>query len=79
MAAVLHLNLEREHFVAIASGRKRIEYRQQKPYWRKRLEGRDYLARTRASVVRFVRNTSIVQTKLANTLVGSSGGGSWCQ
>jgi hypothetical protein len=48
MAAVLHLNLEREHFVAIASGRKRIEYREQKPYWPKRLEGRDYHARARA-------------------------------
>jgi hypothetical protein len=42
MSRILHLNLHREFFVAIASGRKRIEYRSQSPYWRKRLEGRRY-------------------------------------
>jgi ASC-1-like (ASCH) protein len=39
---VLHLNLHREFFDAIATGQKRIEYRKQSPYWRKRLEGRKY-------------------------------------
>jgi len=34
------LNLERKYFAAIAAGTKRIEYRERKPYWRKRLEGR---------------------------------------
>ena len=35
MANVLHLNLHREFFAAIATGRKHIEYRRQSPYWRK--------------------------------------------
>jgi hypothetical protein len=38
----LHLNLHRQFFAAIAAGNKRIEYRAQTPYWRKRLEGRHY-------------------------------------
>jgi ASC-1-like (ASCH) protein len=42
MPEILHLNLHREFFAAIADGRKRIEYRKQTPYWRKRLEGRKY-------------------------------------
>jgi ASC-1-like (ASCH) protein len=42
MPEILHLNLHREFFVKIAEGRKPIEYRQQSPYWRKRLEGRKY-------------------------------------
>ena len=40
--ATLHLNLHREYFAAIAAGEKRIEYRDRTPYWRKRLEGREY-------------------------------------
>src|SRR5262245_8756421 len=39
---ILHLNLHREYFTAIVAGRKRIEYRKQSPYWRKRLEDREY-------------------------------------
>ena len=39
---VLHLNLHREFFAQIAAKTKRIEYRDQTPYWRKRLEGRKY-------------------------------------
>ena len=39
---VLHLNLHREFFDAIARKRKRIEYRTQSAYWRWRLEGRNY-------------------------------------
>ena len=42
MQNILHLTLRREPFAAIAAKRKRVEYREQKPYWRKRLEGRDY-------------------------------------
>jgi hypothetical protein len=42
MPEILYLNLHREFFVAIAAGRKRIEYRKQSPYWRKRLEDRKY-------------------------------------
>jgi hypothetical protein len=41
---ILHLNLHREFFAAIAAGRKRIEYRKQSPYWRRRLESRKYHA-----------------------------------
>lgn len=39
---VLHLTLHREWFVEIAEGRKKNEYREIKPYWTKRLEGREY-------------------------------------
>ncbi len=42
MKTILHLNLRREFFAQIAARTKRIEYRDQKPYWRKRLEGRKY-------------------------------------
>jgi hypothetical protein len=42
MPNVLHLTLRREFFAAIAAGKKRTEYRKVKPYWRKRLEDRDY-------------------------------------
>jgi ASC-1-like (ASCH) protein len=42
MTAILHLNLHREFFAAIATGRKRIEYRKQSPYWSTRLEHRKY-------------------------------------
>ena len=40
--AILQLNLHREFFAQIAARTKRIEYRDQTPYWRKRLEGRKY-------------------------------------
>jgi ASC-1-like (ASCH) protein len=40
--SILHLNLHREFFAAIAAGTKRIEYRQRTAYWRRRLEGREY-------------------------------------
>ena len=39
---VLHLNLHREFFAAIAAGTKRIEYRDRTEYWQRRLEGRRY-------------------------------------
>jgi|SRR5271165_793897 len=42
MPEILHLNLERKFFADIAARRKRFEYREQKPYWGKRLEGRNY-------------------------------------
>lgn len=42
MKSILHLNLHREFFAAIAARTKRIEYRAQTPFWRKRLEGRHY-------------------------------------
>ena len=42
MYRTLHLNLHRDFFAAIAAKKKRIEYRDQTPYWKKRLEGRKY-------------------------------------
>ena len=39
---VLSLNLIREYFDAIANGTKKTEFRGYKPYWRTRLEGREY-------------------------------------
>lgn len=38
----LHLNLKAEYFDAIAAGEKGEEYRLVTPYWRGRLEGRQY-------------------------------------
>jgi len=40
--SILHLNLHRQFFADIAAKKKRIEYRERTPYWRKRLEGRHY-------------------------------------
>jgi ASC-1-like (ASCH) protein len=40
--SILHLTLKREFFAAIAAGKKKTEYRDRKPYWKKRLEGRNY-------------------------------------
>jgi hypothetical protein len=42
MSQILHRNLHREFFAEIVAGKKPIEYRSQTPYWRKRLEGRNY-------------------------------------
>ena len=39
---ILHLSLEREWFDEIARGTKNKEYRKYKPYWKTRLEGRQY-------------------------------------
>lgn len=39
---VLSLNLMGEYFDAIVDGTKKTEYREYKPYWKTRLEGRDY-------------------------------------
>ena len=40
MSEILHLNLHREFFAAIANKQKRIEYPRRSRYWRKRLEER---------------------------------------
>lgn len=40
--SVLHLILVRKWFAKIADGTKKSEYRQATPYWKRRLEGRDY-------------------------------------
>ena len=40
--SILHLNLHREWFAAVADRTKCIEYRDVTPYWRRRLEGRRY-------------------------------------
>ncbi len=40
--SILHLNLHREWFAAIAAKTKRIEYRRRTPYWKTRLENRQY-------------------------------------
>jgi len=39
---ILHLTLKRKWFDLIASGEKRREYREIKPYWATRIEGREY-------------------------------------
>jgi hypothetical protein len=40
--SILHLTLHRRWFADIASGEKKIEYRERKPYWKTRLQGRRY-------------------------------------
>lgn len=42
MSGTLHLSLKGEYFDAIKSGEKLQEFRRCTPYWRKRLEGREY-------------------------------------
>ena len=39
---ILHLTLKKRWFDEIASGEKTEEYREIKPYWETRLEGREY-------------------------------------
>jgi hypothetical protein len=39
---ILHLTLHQEFFAAIVAGTKKTEYRECKPYWRSRIEGRNY-------------------------------------
>jgi hypothetical protein len=40
---ILHLTLKKKWFDLIASGEKKIEYREDKPYWQKRLlDGEEY-------------------------------------
>lgn len=38
----LTLSVKKENFDLIKSGKKTVEYREVKPYWTKRLEGKDY-------------------------------------
>ncbi len=39
---VLHLTLKKKWFNLIASGKKGVEYRKFKPYWEKRLVGKNF-------------------------------------
>lgn len=39
---ILHLNLVREFFDAVANGTKTEEYRDRTDFWKTRLEGREY-------------------------------------
>ena len=39
---ILHLNLYRKYFDAIANGTKLFEYRQTTDYWKKRIEDKEY-------------------------------------
>lgn len=41
-SGMLHLTLHKKWFDAIAKGEKLEEYREKKPYWKKRLEGLDF-------------------------------------
>ncbi len=56
MSEILHLNLHREFFAAIANKQKRVEYRRQSHYWRKRLEERNM---TRSYSATAMRNTHL--------------------
>ena len=39
---ILHLTLKKKWFDMIASGEKKEEYREVKPYWNKRLDGKEF-------------------------------------
>lgn len=39
---ILHLTLKKQWFDMIASGEKTEEYRELKPYWHKRLQGKEF-------------------------------------
>ena len=40
--ATLELTLHREYFAKVVAGTKKTEWRRKTPYWKTRLEGRDY-------------------------------------
>ena len=61
-SSILHMHLPREFFAQIAARTKRIEYRDQSPHWRARLEGRKYDA------VQF-RRTATPRTRAPEMLV----------
>ena len=42
MKKILHLNLYRKYFDAIADGTKTTEYRDKTDYWKRRIEDREY-------------------------------------
>ena len=42
MKKILHLNLYRKYFDAIADGTKTTEYRNKTDYWKRRIEGKEY-------------------------------------
>lgn len=42
MKTILPLTLKRQFFDEIAAGEKTVEYREQKPYWKTRLEGKTF-------------------------------------
>ena len=42
MKKILHLNLYRKYFDAIADGTKTVEYRNRTDYWKRRIEGIEY-------------------------------------
>ena len=42
MKKILHLNLYRKYFDAIADGTKTTEYRDKTDYWKKRIEDKEY-------------------------------------
>jgi len=42
MKTILHLTITRKYFDLIASGQKTVEYKEYKPYWKKRLVGKEY-------------------------------------
>ena len=42
MKKILHLNLYRKYFDAIADGTKTTEYRDKTDYWKRRIEGKEY-------------------------------------
>jgi len=43
MSRICHLVLKRKYFAAIADGRKKIEYRDNTHYWRRRILGRKFI------------------------------------
>lgn len=42
MKKILHLTIKKKWFDLIASGKKTVEYREYKPYWEKRLVGKEF-------------------------------------
>ena len=40
--AILHLNLKRKYFAQIVAKTKKKEFRRYTPYWRRRIENREY-------------------------------------
>lgn len=78
MKRILHLTLKKKWFDLIASGEKKIEYREYKPYWQKRLLTNTGDARV-FDEIHFVngysKNSPFMRVKFGRTLFTSD---RWC-
>ena len=64
---ILHLTLKKKWFDMIASGEKREEYREIKPYWNKRLNKSYDIIRFRNG---YAKDSPVINVELERTMLG---------